>query len=380
MKDYFGMPIKKLGFGFMRLPGFPGKSEEEIDYEQVKKMVDLYMERGFTYFDTAFGYHGGNSEVAIRKAVTERFPRDSFQVTTKIPLWGPLTNDEMKEMTQKSLDRAGLDYFNLYFLHGIGPDRIEMIDNMKAWDYLRSVKDSGKSKNIGFSYHGDGDSLNKILDARGEFIDIVQLQLNYLDWEAQAKACYEAVVSHGIGIVVMSPVKGGALANFTPEVADIFKKANPEASVASWALRFPMHLEGVITVLSGMSAIEHVDDNTKIADTMGPLTDDEMKVIAHAMEEVNKIPTIPCTMCRYCVDDCPKKIGTPGIINILNEYTKYQNLPGSKRIYTMVTAGMWGGTPAKASDCIECGECERHCPQNIKIIEAHKEAAKLFED
>ena len=379
MKDFFGMPIKKLGFGFMRLPGFPGKPEEEIDYETVKKMVDLYIERGFTYFDTAYGYHGGNSEVAIRIAVAERYERDKFQVTTKIPLWEELSWDQMKERTQTSLDRAGLDYFNLYFLHGIGPDRLEMIKKMKAFDYLRSVKDDGKTRNIGFSYHGDGDSLNRILDENGDFIDIVQLQINYLDWEAQAKACYEAAFSHGVGIVVMSPVKGGSLANFTPEVAEIFKKANPNASVASWALRFPMHLDGIVTVLSGMSAIEHVEDNTMIADTMGPLSEDEMKVIAQALEEVNKIPTIPCTSCRYCVDDCPKKIGIPGIINVINEYRKYQNLPGSKRFYGMVTGGMWGGTPAKASDCIECGVCEKHCPQEIKIIEANKEAAELFE-
>ena len=182
MKDFFGAPIKKLGFGFMRLPVFPGKPEDDIDYEQVKKMVDLYIERGFTYFDTAFGYHGGNSEVAIRKAVSERFPRDKFQVTTKIPLWNVMTFDEMKGRTQTSLERAGLDFFNLYFLHGVGPDRLEKLDGMKAWDFLRSVKDSGKAKNIGFSYHGDGDSLSRILDTHGEYIDIVQLQINYLDW------------------------------------------------------------------------------------------------------------------------------------------------------------------------------------------------------
>ena len=379
MKDYFGAPIKKLGFGFMRLPVFPGKPESDIDYEQVKKMVDLYIERGFTYFDTAFGYHGGNSEVAIRKAVSERFPRDKFQVTTKIPLWDALSFDEMSRRTQTSLDRTGLDFFNLYYLHGVRPDRLETLAGMKAWDYLRSVKDSGKSNNIGFSYHGDGDSLNRILDTHGEYIDIVQLQINYLDWEKQSKACYDAAFSRGIGIIVMSPVKGGALSNFTPEVAAVFKKANPDVSLASWALRFAMHLEGIVTVLSGMTAIEHVDDNTKIAETMGPLTDAEMKVIAQAMEEVNKIPTIPCTLCRYCVDDCPKNIDSPGIINILNEYTKYQSFPSSKRIYSLVTSGIWGQIPAKSSDCIECGECERHCPQDIKIIEAHREAVKMFE-
>ena len=378
MKDYFGQTIKKLGFGFMRLPAYPGKSRDDIDYEQVKKMVDLYIERGFTYFDTAYGYNNGNSEIAIRKAVSERFPRDKFQVTTKLPLWGPLTLDEMKKMTQTSLERTGLDYFNLYFMHGIEPTRFEMIAEMKAWEYLRSVKDDGKAKNIGFSYHGDGDSLNRILDSHGQYVDIIQLQINYLDWEPRAKSCYEAAVNHGVGIIVMSPVKGGALASFTPEVIDIFKQANPEASVASWALRFPMNLDGVITVLSGMSAIEQVDDNTKIAGNLKPLSDAELEVIAHAMDEVNKIPTIPCTQCRYCVADCPKSINSPGIINLLNEYAKYQSLPSTKGMYGVMTGGMHG-TPAKSSDCIECGECERHCPQGIKIIEAHKEAVKLFE-
>ena len=378
MKNYFGAPIKKLGFGFMRLPALPGMGRDDIDYETVKKMVDLYIGRGFTYFDTAYGYNNGNSEIAIRKAVAERFPRDKFQVTTKIPLWNPLTQDELKDMTQTSLDRTGLDYFDLYFMHGIEPVRFEMIENMNAWDYLRSVKDSGKAKNIGFSYHGDGDSLNRVLDKHGEYVDIVQLQINYLDWETRAKACYEAAIAHGVGITIMSPVKGGSLAGFTPEVAEIFKKANPNVSIASWALRFAMNLDGVITVLSGMSAIEQVEDNTMIADKTGPLTEAELEVIAHVMEEVNKIPTIPCTQCRYCVDDCPKSINSPAIINVLNEYTKYQNLPGSKGIYRVITGGMHG-IAAKSSDCIECGECERHCPQSIKITDAHKEAVRLFE-
>jgi len=378
MKEYFGKKIKKLGFGFMRLPGFPGRPSDEIDYELVKEMVDLYMERGFSYFDTAYGYHGGNSEVAIRKAVTERFPRDAFQVTTKMPLWNPLTLDELKGQTNTSLERTGLDYFNLYFMHGIEPSRFEMIEKMNAWDYLRSVKDDGKALNIGFSYHGDADSLNRVLDKHGDYVDIIQLQINYIDWEPRARACYEVAVDHGVGIVVMSPVKGGSLANFTPEVADIYKRANPEASLASWALRFPLNLDGVIVVLSGMSALAQVDDNTTIADTTGPLSDGELKVIADVMGAIDRIPTIPCTQCRYCVDDCPKKINSPGVINLLNEYAKYRNLPGARGMYRITTGGMHG-PPAKSSDCIECGECERHCPQGIKVIDAHKEAVKLFE-
>jgi len=384
MKNYFGTPIKKLGFGFMRLPALNAKNVDEIDIEQVKKMVDLFMEHGFSYFDTAFVYNNGKSEEALRMTVTERYPRSRFQATTKLPLWKPVDFDQMKKTTQISLDRMGLDYLDLYLLHGIGPDRLEMIDKIKAWDYMIGLKESGKAKNIGFSYHGDGDTLNRILDTHAKDLDIVQIQVNYLDWEdenIQSRKCYEAARAHGLGVIIMEPVKGGSLSNFTPSVADIFKKANPNVSVASWALRFPKKLDEVITVLSGMSSIKQVEDNIKIADTMGPLSDAEMKVIAAVMEELKKIPTIPCTACRYCVDDCPKKINTPRIIGVMNDYLKYQNITSSRRAYGLVTGGspFGGGSTAKSSDCTECGSCEEHCPQKIKIIETHKEAVKLFE-
>jgi len=381
MKNYFGAPIKKLGFGFMRLPE---KTDGEIDDGQVKKMVDLYMERGFSYFDTAFVYNNGKSEEAIRAAVTERFPREKFQAATKLPLWQPVDFDRMKEMTQTSLERMGLDYLDLYLLHGIGPDRLEMIDKIKAWDYMISLRESGKAKNIGFSYHGDGNTLNRILDAHARDIDIVQLQINYLDWEdehIQSRKCYEAAVEHGVGIIVMEPVKGGSLASFTPAVADIFKNADPDASLASWALRFALSLEGVVTVLSGMSSIEQVEDNVALAERTEPLSDADMKVVAGAMEELKKVPTVPCTACGYCVGDCPKKINTPRIIGVMNDYLKYQNVTGTKRMYGMITrGGPIGGRPsAKSSECIGCGSCEEHCPQGIKIIETHRQAAKLFE-
>ena len=384
MKEYFGKPIKKLGFGFMRLPTYPGKPESEIDIEEVKKMVDLYMGRGFSYYDSAFRYHGGKSEEAIRLTVTERYDRDKFQITTKLPVMGTTTLDEMKSMTQTSLDRAGLDFFDLYFIHGVGHGRIEMLDEIGAWNYLKSVKESGKSKNIGFSFHGSADTLNRILDAHHKDIDIVQLQINYVDWEdddVQGRKCYEACVAHGTGIIIMEPVRGGALANFTPEVAGIFKKANPSMSLASWALRWTLGLENVVNVLSGMSTIEQVDDNTTVADPFTPLSGDEQKVIDNVMAELKKIPTIPCTECRYCVNDCPQKISIPGILNQMNEYTLYQNLDGARRIYGFITSGWgpFGGSPAKASDCVACGLCEANCPQKIGIVDCLKEAVKLFE-
>ena len=382
MKNYFGSPIKKLGFGFMRLPE---KSDGEIDVEQVKQMVDLYMDSGFSYFDTAFVYNNGKSEEAIRSTVTERFPRSKFQAATKLPLWKPVDFDQMRTTMETSLSRMGLDYLDVYLLHGIGPDRLEMLDKTKAWDFLANLRESGKAKNIGFSYHGNGDTLNSILDAHAKDLDIVQLQINYLDWEdegIQSRKCYDAAVAHDVGIVIMEPVKGGLLANFTPAVADIFKKADPNASFASWALRFPMNLDGVITVLSGMSEIKHVEENIEIFDTMGPLSGAEMEVIKDAIEELKQVSIIPCTECRYCVDCCPQKINTPKIISVINDYIKYQNTFSTKRMYSLITGGFGapkGGVTSKSSDCTECGFCEEHCPQGIKIIEAHKEAAKLFE-
>ena len=389
MRNYFDAPIKKLGFGLMRLPVINQNPNSEIDIVQVKQMVDLYLKRGFSYFDTAFVYNNGKSEEAFRLAVSERYPRDKFQAASKLPLWQPVDFTQMKKLTQTSLERMGLDYFDLYLLHGVGQERLAMIDEIKAWDYLIDLKESGKAKNIGFSYHGDGDTLNRILDARAKDLDICQLQINYLDWEdgqIQSRKCYEAAIAYGMGIIVMEPVKGGALANFTPAVAAIFQKAKPNSSLASWALRFPLNLDGVITVLSGMSSIEQVEDNTMIADTMGALSAEEMKVIASALEELKKVPTIPCTACGYCLDGCPQKINTPRIIGIINDYLKYQNIVGTKRLYGMITgtisAGAYllkDGVAAKSSDCLECGSCEEHCPQQIKIIEAHKEAVELFE-
>ena len=385
MKNYFGAPIKKLGFGFMRLPALSDKYESEIDIEHVKKMVDSYMSSGFSYYDTAYVYNEGKSEEAFRLSVTERYPREKFQAATKLPLWKPLDFDQMGKMTQTSLDRMGLEYLDLYLLHGVGAERIEMIDKMKAWDYMIGLKEKGKAKNIGFSYHGGADTLNSVLDAHAKDIDIVQLQINYLDWDdegVQSRRCYEAAAEHGVGIIIMEPVKGGLLANFTPAVADIFKKANPNVSCASWALRFALNLDDAVVVLSGMSSFEQVEDNLKIAENAAPLSEAEMKVVAEAMEELKKVPTIPCTSCRYCVDDCPQKISTPRIIGVLNDYMKYQNLPSSRRMYGLITSGagmLGGGVPARSSDCTECGSCEEHCPQKIKIIDAHKEAARLFE-
>ncbi|MDR0857496.1 MAG: aldo/keto reductase [Oscillospiraceae bacterium] len=386
MKNYFGAPIKKLGFGFMRLPTLPGKPDTEIDLEKVNEMVDLYMSKGFSYFDTAYVYHGGKSEVAIRECVVKRYPRDKFQVTTKLPLWGPTTVERMKEITAEQLERTGLEFFDLYFLHGLGPDSLAQIDG-GAWDYLKSLKANGTAKNIGFSYHGNAAGLKTLLDAHGEDVDIVQLQLNYLDWDSedvQSKLCYEEVSKRGIGVVVMEPLKGGTLVNFADSVKKVLTDANPNASVASWALRFPIDLDGTVTVLSGMNTIDNVKDNINTAENYpAKLTEADHKVIQTVLEELKKVPTIPCTRCNYCAPNCPQNINIPGILGVVNDYAKFQNLAGAKMNYGRMTGpnpfGPPGVVPAKASDCVNCGTCVEHCPQHIKIPDELKKAVELLE-
>ena len=376
MKDYLGKNTPKLGFGLMRLPTIPGGTDQDIDLEKVKKMVDLFLERGYTYFDTAYLYHGGKSEEALREAVVKRYPRDKFTVTDKMPLWDIKGEADYERIFQTQLQRTGLEYFDYYFLHGIGESQLELIDKTGGWDYMKKLKERGLVKHIGFSFHSPADCLDKILTAHPE-TELVQLQINYADWESekvQARLCYETAMKHNVPVTIMEPVRGGALASMHPDAAKILKDYAPDASLASWAIRFCASLDGLITILSGMTTLEQVDDNTKTMKDVKPLTDEERGVIAKALKVIDSIPVIPCTGCKYCITNCPQHIPTPAIIEQMNEYTKYQNLTGAARTYGMIT--MMGG---KASSCVDCKSCEEHCPQHLEITTILKQAADLFE-
>ncbi len=376
MENYLGKNTPKLGFGLMRLPTLSGGNDKDIDIELVKKMVDLYIERGYTYFDTAFMYHGGASEEALRQAVVERYPRDKFTVTDKMPLWDIKGRDDYENIFQTQLKRTGLEYFDYYFLHGIGEGKLEMLDETGGWDYLKELKERGLVKHIGFSFHSPAACLEKILSAHPE-VELVQLQINYADWESesvQARQCYEVAQKYEVPVTIMEPIRGGALASLHPEAMDIMKEYDPDKSAAYWALRFCASLDGLIAILSGMSNLEQVEENTRIMKDMQPLNDADRDMLGKVMAKLDSLPTVPCTGCKYCITNCPKNIPTPGIIHQLNEYTKYQNLPGAKRSYGMMTAQ--GG---KASECIGCKSCEDHCPQHLPITELLKKAAGLFE-
>ena len=360
---YLGEEIKKLGFGLMRLPMIG----EEVDIEQTKQMVDMFMEKGFTYFDTAYGYIDGKSEEAAKVALVDRYPRESFQLATKLPAWaGPKNADEAKEMLQTSLRRTGAGYFDYYLLHNLGGTRTKYFDDYGLWDYLAEQKEKGIIKHLGFSIHDNAAALDEILTAHPE-MEFVQLQINYADWESddvEARKCYEVARKHNKPIIIMEPVKGGALADLPESMADILKTANPNASLASWAMRYTASLDGLVTVLSGMSTPEQMQDNLAVMDNFKPLTDSEYEAISKVQTALSQMPNIPCTDCQYCVKDCPQNINIPGILRAMNGYLTYQNLAKLKGDYNWETR-----ESGKASDCIACGLCEEACPQHIHIIE-----------
>lgn len=366
---YLGEEIKKLGFGLMRLP----MKGDVIDVEQVKAMVDRFLEEGFTYFDTAWAYAG--SEDAIRQALVERYPRERFQLATKNAAWiNCKTREDAIAQFETSLRQTGAGYFDFYLLHNLGEHRTKSFDDFDMWSFVQEKKKEGLIKHVGFSFHSTPEELEELLNRHPE-VEFVQLQINYGDWEnpaVQSKKCYEVARAHGKPVVIMEPVKGGMLANPPKEVQDIFKKADPNASCASWAVRFAADLEGVITVLSGMSSLEQMEDNLSYMKHFTGLSEQEKQVFDEAREAMNRIPLIPCTTCNYCAKVCPEGIGISGSFTAMNYLTLYGDKAAAKHQAEWLVGGH-GKKPA--NECVECGKCEEACPQHIKIREELKRVA-----
>ena len=373
MEKYFGESTPKLGFGLMRLPK---SSTGKIDIEQTKKMVDMFMDAGLNYFDTAYVYDGGDSERAAKAALVDRYPRESFTLATKLCAWMGATNEKTaKQQFYTSLERTGAGYFDYYLLHALQAGNYKLYDKYHIWDFVKEQKEKGLIKHWGFSFHAGPDILDEILTNHPD-AEFVQLQLNYADWEnpdVTARANYEVARKHGKSIVVMEPVKGGALANPPKAVQDIFRKANPEASFASWAIRYVASLEGIITVLAGMSNVAQMEDNLSYMKQFKALDAEEQDAIRQAQEVINGIKSIPCTGCHYCTAGCPKQIPIPEIFEARNKQLVWGQLEQGKAEYAKAVADV--GT---ASDCIACGQCERACPQQIPVIDRLKDCAAAF--
>ncbi len=369
---YLGENIPKLGFGLMRLPRI--EDGGAIDIEQVKQMVDAFLDAGCTYFDTARAY--GDSEAAIRQALVERYPRESFQLATKNAAWIKAANaDEARADFDISLEQTGAGYFDFYLIHNTGGPRTAVFDKFEMWDFVKQLRDDGKVRHIGFSHHDNAELLDDILTAHPE-MEFVQLQVNYADWDnasTQSRKCVEVCEKHGKPIVIMEPVRGGTLATPPEPVAELLRAANPDRSFPDWALRFAMGTPNLITVLSGMSNLQQMQENLQTWRTYEPLTDDELATLRQAKEKLDEMLDNPCTNCQYCMKACPMDIRIAPIMEALNRTSLYGTDNG-KNWYGFQTAS--GG---KASECIQCFSCEAACPQHIEIVGKLEKAVGLFE-
>ncbi len=374
MERYFGEQTPKLGFGLMRLPR---QADGSIDIAQTKQMIDQFMAAGMTYFDTAYVYDNGNSERAAREALVERYPRETFTLATKLNAWmGNPDEKSAKQQFYTSLERTGAGYFDYYLLHSLKEENVEIYDRYHLWDFVKELKEKGLIRHWGFSFHGGPQLLDTLLRAHPQ-VEFVQLQLNYADWESPSvtsRANYEVARKHGKSIVVMEPVKGGVLANPPKQVQEILHQNDPEASFASWAIRYVASLDGILTVLSGMSDTAQMADNLSYMRAFQPLSKEEQAVIAQAQQEIGKIRSIACTACHYCTKGCPKQIPIPEIFSARNKQLLWGQTQKGENNYAQAVA-----EKGRAMDCIACGQCERACPQHLEIIDWLKDCAQAFD-
>lgn len=372
--------MTNLGFGMMRLPILEEDNFKSIDYEQVNRMVDAYMDAGFNHFDTAFVYHEGIGEDAFKRCVVDRYPRESFKIATKLPLFIITEDSQLEPIFAEQLKNCGVDYFDYYMLHNVSGFTENAWKNADLYSFIQKKKEEGFIRHIGISTHGNAEFLEEILFEHPE-LEFVLLQINYLDWDdegIESRKCLEVARKYNKSVMIMEPYKGGFLADVPEEAEKLMKEHDPDKSVVSWAMRFVANLDDVCVVLTGASNLEQLEDNIREFNNADPLSDDELKLLEDVSEIINSNITVDCTKCRYCVDACPEEIDIAKIFDLYNKdrmlgrddwtqfgnaYLNYSKLPDVEI----------------ASDCSECESCIEECPQQINIPEVLKDVAKVFE-
>lgn len=362
-KNFSDLKLSSLGMGCMRLPVLD--NDNNVDIEAVKEMVAYAIKNGVNYFDTAWGYHNGNSELVMGE-VLKQYPRESFYLASKFPGYDLSNMDKVEEIFEKQLEKCQVEYFDFYLFHNVCETNInEYLDaKFGIYDYLMAQKKNGRIRHLGFSTHGTLETMKRFLDAYGKDMEFCQIQLNWLDWKMQnAKAKVELLREYNIPIWVMEPVRGGKLAALEPEYEAKLKAVHPEARVVEWAFRFLQTLPDVVVTLSGMSNAEQLKENIAIFETEKPLGEAEIKVLADIVYRMTAKDTLPCTACRYCTTHCPMGLDIPSLIELYNEHV----FSGGGFLAPMAVGAL--DDDKKPSACLGCKACEAVCPQNIKISE-----------
>lgn len=350
--------ISLLGFGCMRFPVLES-DDTKIDYDKSLEMIDYAYKNGVNYFDTAYGYHGGESEKFVGVAL-KRYPRESFYLASKMPPWFVKEKDDIERIFNDQLNKCQVEYFDFYLEHALNDENYDKLESYDTYNFLLEKKKEGKIRNLGFSFHGSLECLERIL-ADHEW-DFVQLQYNYLDTEiSNAEKEYQLIKKYNLPLIVMEPVRGGALSNLCDEANALLKNARPDSSIASWAIRFAASNDNILTVLSGMSNDEQVKDNIKTMTDFEKISEDETIILKKAAEIFKEYFSVPCTKCRYCTKDCPQGIDIPEMLNIWGKYRLEKNAEDYTKRYNNIDVS------AHAAKCISCKICESYCPQQIKI-------------
>ena len=370
-KDFKGMKLSALGMGAMRLPVIDGK-DSQVDFEETKKMVDHAMKNGINYYDTAWGYHEGNSETVMGKALSS-YPRDSFFLADKFPGYDLDNMDKVESIFEKQLEKCGVEYFDFYLFHNVCEMNIDSYTDEKygIMEYLMKQKRSGRIRHLGLSVHGSRSVLERFLDAYGSEMEFCQIQLNYMDWEFQkAKEKVELLNERNIPIWVMEPLRGGQLASLDAAFEENLKALRPYETVPAWAFRFLQTVPGVTVTLSGMSDFQQLQDNISTFQTERPLSDEEFSVLEGIADSIIKRTALPCTACRYCTSHCPQHLDIPMLLELYNEHCSTE----AGFIAPMALSAI--DEDKRPSACIGCRSCEAVCPQQIKISEAMADFVK----